>query len=415
MQRVVVVGGGVIGLCTAFYLQRAGADVVVVSAGPLGTGASAVNAGWIVPSLSAPVPTPGLVRTSLRWMLRSDSPLYIRPRADLDLVRWLLTFWRRCNPKDHLAGTEATAELNRQTMGLFDDLRGAGVSFEYHKQGLLFAYESSSELEHDLRALEPLRAFGLDLPSPLWKDALHEFEPSLTDAINGGYWISGERHVRPDTLTTGLAEFLSGRVQFKPNQPVLAIEHANGRATAIRTAREKIEADAVVICAGAWAGRVARLAGVRLPMEGGKGYKLDYSPPPTTVNHALYLHERRVAVTPLNGMIRLAGTMEFSGLNDLIRPARVAAIARAGVASLRDWPADPAVAQIGSGLRPMTPDGLPIIGWLPGFHNLAVASGHAMLGVTLGPATGSAIANLVTTGQTSAEIAPFNPARFGAR
>ena len=415
MERVVIVGGGVIGLCAAFALERLGALVTVVDAGLPGGGASATNAGWIVPSLAAPVPAPGLVRTSFRWMLRSDSPLYIRPRADLDLARWLVAFWRRCNARDHRAGMEATAELARRTMDLYDELERAGVAFEQHRQGILFAYRSPTELEHDLRALEPLRAFGLDLPLPLWGDAVRALDPALADTVCGGYWIAGERHVRPESLTAGLVEFLTARgVAIRPNQPVTAIEHANGRATAVRVTGDRIEADAVLLCAGAWTPRVARLVGVRIPIQGGKGYSLDYAPPPRPVSHALYLHEVRVAVTPLDGMVRLAGTMEFSGLNNMIRSDRVAAIARAGATALRDWPADPAVPRVGSGLRPMTPDGLPVIGWLPGFRNVAVASGHAMLGVTLAPATGAAIAELLASGEPPEEIRAFDPARFAA-
>ncbi|MDP9364886.1 MAG: FAD-dependent oxidoreductase [Chloroflexota bacterium] len=408
-------GGGIIGLCSAFALERHGWEVMVLDASTPGAGASSVNAGWIVPSLSAPVPAPGLVRTSLRWMLRPDSPLYIRPRADVDLVRWLVAFWRHCNQRDHLTGLEATAELNRRTMALYDELAGAGVTFERHHTGVLFAYCSPAELEHDLRALEPLKGFGLDLPEPLGGTAVRALEPALTDALAGGFWLPGERHVRPDSLSLGLVEHLTGRnVEIRWNSAVTGFECDGSRVRAVRIGNDRIEADAVVISAGAWSARVARMAGVRLPIQGGKGYSLDYAPPPRPVNHALYLHELRVAVTPLDGMVRLAGTMEFSGLNNTIRPDRVAAIARAGVTALRDWPTDPTVPRIGSGLRPMTPDGLPVIGWLPGFRNLAVASGHAMLGVTLAPATGAAIAELLANGDTPEAIRAFNPARFAA-
>jgi D-amino-acid dehydrogenase len=176
--------------------------------------------------------------------------------------------------------------------------------------------------------------------------------------------------------------------------------------------RGRLEADAVLLCAGAWTPAVARLAGARVPIEAGKGYCLDYAPPPTGVGHAVYLHEARVAVTPLDGMVRLAGTMEFAGIDERVRPQRVAAIARAGATALHGWPADPGAARVGSGLRPMTPDGLPVIGRLKGFRNLAVASGHAMLGLTLAPATGESVAELLTTGRAPEVLRPFDPGRF---
>jgi D-amino-acid dehydrogenase len=158
------------------------------------------------------------------------------------------------------------------------------------------------------------------------------------------------------------------------------------------------------------------MAGARVPIEAGKGYSLDYAPPPRPIGTPLYLHEARVAVTPFVDSVRLAGTMELSGLNEIIRPGRVAAIARAAAACLRDWPADSSRATtVWTGMRPMTPDGLPVIGLLPGYGNLAIAGGHAMLGVTLAPATGEALAELLTTGQAPSVLAPFDPARFGRR
>jgi D-amino-acid dehydrogenase len=412
-QRIVIVGGGVIGLCAAFALQRRGCRVTVLTAGEPGEGASAVNAGWIVPSLSEPVPAPGLVGTSLRWMRRSDSPLYIRPRPHPDLAHWLISFWRHCNARDYTAGLAATAELNRNTFALYDDLAAAGVRFEQHRTGVLFAYVSPAALEHDLRAAEPLRQFGIDVPSPLWGDAVREIEPALGNAITGGYWFAQERHVRPDSLIAGLVDYLTAHgVDLRPRTGVIGFDRERDRITNVRLQRGRLETDAVLICAGAWTPAVVRLAGARLPIQPGKGYCLDYAPSPVPVRHALYLHEARVAVTPLTGLTRLAGTMEFSGLNDRIRPERTAAIARAGATALRDWPTDPAIARAGTGPRPMTPDGLPVIGLLKGFRNLAVAAGHAMLGVTLAPATAEAIADVITTGRLPDVLRPFDPARF---
>ncbi len=412
-QRIVVVGGGVIGLCAAFALERRGCRVTVVTDGEPGQGASSVNAGWIVPSLSEPVPAPGLVRTSLRWMGRPDSPLYIQPRPNPDLVRWLIAFWRRCNARDYAAGLAATAELNRQTFALYDDLAAAGVRFERHRTGVLFAYVSPAALEHDLRGLEPLRQFGMDVPAPIWGDDVRELEPALGDQITGGFWFAQEQHLRPDSLIAGLVNSLQERgVEIRTRTRVTGFDRDKTRITNVRLERGRLETDAVLIAAGSWTPAVARLAGARVPIQPGKGYCLDYAPPPVPVQHALYLHEARVAVTPLHGLTRLAGTMEFSGVNTHLRPERIAAIARAGATALRDWPADPAIATAGTGMRPMTPDGLPVIGLLKGFRNLAVAAGHAMLGVTLAPATAEAIAEVMTTGRVPEVLRPFDPGRF---
>jgi D-amino-acid dehydrogenase len=413
LPKITIVGAGIVGLNLAFAFARRRWEVVLVEARTPGYGASSVNAGWIVPSHSGPVPAPGLVWTSMRWMLHSDSPLYIQPRLDREMVRWLISFWRNCNATAYDAGFAANAELNRRTIALYDELAAAGVEFELHKVGVLFAYASPAALEHHLHAMAPLRAFGFELPEPMWGDELRAFEPALTDQTVGGFWIREERHVRPDSLIKGLVRCLTDRgVEVRSGAEVTGFERTKGKVTGVRTASEVIPADAVVIAAGSWSGEIARTAGVRVPIQAGKGYCLDYAPSPVEVRHAIHLHEARAAVTPLDGFTRVAGTMEFSGINERIRPERVAAIARAASKSLRNWPSDPAVAKVGSGLRPMTPDGLPVIGLLPGFSNLAIASGHGMLGLTLAPATADALADLMTTGQTPEVLRPFDPSRF---
>jgi D-amino-acid dehydrogenase len=242
---------------------------------------------------------------------------------------------------------------------------------------------------------------------------MRDLEPALDGPLTGAFWITSDRHVRPDSLVNGLVAYLKEQgAEIRSGITVTGIEHSHGRASALKTNQGQIGGDTFVICAGAWSGKVAKLAGVRLPIQGGKGYSLDFSPPPVEIKHAVYLHEARVAITPVEGMVCLAGTMEFSGINEEVRPERVAAIANAAARCLRGWPADYSNANVGSGLRPMTPDGLPAIGLLPGYRNLAVATGHAMLGVTLAPATADALADALTTGATPNVLRPFDPGRF---
>jgi D-amino-acid dehydrogenase len=282
-----------------------------------------------------------------------------------------------------------------------------------YREGILFAYISPPALEHDIRAMEPLRQYGIEVPTPVWGDDVRALEPALSSSVSGGFLYAGERHVRPESLTAGLVTWLRGRtVTILTDAAVTGFDRMDNRIDAVQTTQGRIAADAVLLCTGAWTRRVAKLAGVTLPFQGGKGYSLDYAPAPVAVRRPLYLHEARVAVTPMNGMVRLAGTMEFSGFNEMIREKRVKAIARAATRVLDEWPADHRVAAVSSGLRPMTPDGLPTIGWLPGFRNAAVAAGHGMLGLTLAPATAVAVADLLTTGTTPDVLRPFDPARF---
>src|SRR5918997_445093 len=245
----VVVGGGIIGLCTAFALHRRGVAVTILNAGPIEHAASHVNAGWLTPSLAAPVPAPGLIATSLRWMLRSDSPLYIRPRLDPAFLRWTLRFWRHCNARDFLAGTETIAAFGARSLALYDAMREAGVRYEEHRDGLLFAYHTTEALEHDYAALEPVRRFGFEVSSIMSGDELRTLEPSLSETVSGGYWLPQERSVRPDTLVRGLIDYLEERgVEVRRDAPVGGIETTDGKATAVFTAAgERIPAATGVI------------------------------------------------------------------------------------------------------------------------------------------------------------------------
>ncbi len=420
MQPVVVVGGGVIGLCSAFALRQRGVPVIVYAGVAPEQAASHVNAGWIVPTLSEPVPAPGLIATSLRWMLRSDSPLYIDPRLlrQPDFLRWTLSFWRHCNATDYKAGMVATAAFGARSMALYDALRAGGVEYEEHRDGLLFAYRSAETLEQDYAALEPIRNFGFEMTPIMSGGAVREMEPALSDAVTGGYWLPQERTVRPDSLVRGLRTALQQHGVEIRDVEVSGIETAGNRASAVFADGDRQPASQIVVAAGAWTAGLLRPLRVPLPVTAGKGYSIDLAPQPLAepVRRPLYLHETRVAITPMNGMIRLAGTMEFSGINHTLRQERVAAIARNAAWALRGWPnptptSGPGV-RVWTGMRPMTPDGLPAIGWLPGYRDIAVASGHAMMGVTLAPATGETVADLLTTGELPEVARPFDPARF---
>ncbi|OGN81316.1 MAG: hypothetical protein A2X23_01850 [Chloroflexi bacterium GWC2_73_18] len=412
-DRIVIIGGGAIGLCTAEALQRRGEEVTVLEAGQPGSAASKGNGGWITPSLSDPLPAPGLARQTLRWMLRPDSPFYIRPRPDPGFARWLLAFWRRCNASDFRAGLEALAGLNRSTLVLFDLLRERGVAFEMHADGLLMAFRSPHLLEEELAATKVLPSLGLPEAEPLDRARLLEMEPALTESVAGGIFFPHERQIRPETLNDGLAAHLArAGVEMRARTPATDLERAGRRVTAVLTPHGPVLAGTVVIAAGAWSSAVGRMAGLRLPIEAGKGYSLDYAPPPLPIRRPLYLAGRRVGVCPTDGQVRLAGTMELAGLDDRLAPRRIGAMAAAARAFLPGWPAGRGGAFAWSGFRPLTPDGLPVIGPAPGWENLYVASGHQMLGITLAPATGEALAEAILSGRTLEVLRPFDPGRF---
>ena len=414
MSRTVIIGAGVIGLLCAYELRRRGAEVVVLDRGEPGAGCSAGNAGWIVPSLSGPVPAPGVVGTSLRWMLRPDSPLYIRPASVPLLAPWLLDFWRHCNPTDYHAGLAATAALNRPTMALYDALAAAGVEFEMHADGILYVCLEPATVEHVREELAAVRDHGYAEPAVLGPDEIREFEPGLTGPVQTALWVREERHVRPETLTAGLARWLAANgVEVRSGVEVVGLGRRGREIAGVETRDGTLAADQVLIAAGAWSGALASMAGVCLPMQAGKGYHVTVAGPDLRLHHPMYLMESRIAVSPFEGALRMSGTMELSGINLRLDPRRVAAIRHGADRYLPGWQRG-ASESSWVGMRPLTPDGLPVIGRAPGYENLFLATGHAMLGVTLGPATAAAIAGLMCDGRADVDLAPFDPARFAA-
>lgn len=413
MSQVTVIGGGVIGLAAAWELSRRGAEVTVLDAREPGTAASAVNAGWVSPSLAGPVPVPGLVKTSLKWMLNPESPLFIKPRLDPSFLTWLYRFWRSCRLDKYEAGLEATAVLGQRTMQIMDDWVAQGIEFEMHNYGLLFAYRTLTEMEHDLKAFDAVTPYGYAQPTPLYGDDLRHAEPVLGKEMVGGYHVREERTVQPLSLVNGLRRKLEeAGVTVKPGAPVVDIDTSGGRVVAVRTPTERIQTQSVLLAAGAWTRHIAKMSGATIPIEAGKGYGLDFRPAPVTPKSSIYLHEDRVAVSPFDNGLRLSGTMELSGLSEQFTQRRINAIHKAGKRLLEGWPKGTEPVQVWTGMRPMAPDGLPVLGNVPGFANFYVASGHAMLGVTLAAVTAVYMAELMTGGNTPEVLKPFSADRF---
>jgi D-amino-acid dehydrogenase len=410
VTRTVIVGAGVVGLSCAYMLRKRGEDVVLLDQAAPGSGCSRGNAGWIVPSLAEPLPAPGLTWTSLRWMLDRDSPLHIAPAALPELAGWLWVFWRHCNERAYKAGRAAWARLVDGIMGALDDLAADGVDFEMHKSGLLFVFLSEAAMRHALRTAADT---SVEPPRVLTGGDLRQLEPSLSKAVVAGFLMEHERHVRPESLCSALiARAREMGVEIHSATDVTGGVIEGDTLRAVRTAAGDIVADRCLIAAGARSGAVSRsVAGVPLPVQAGKGYALTMAGRPSPFSRPLYLDEARLGCSPFANGYRFAGTMELSGINERLVPDRVAAIRRAARRYLTLSSEDEGGVEW-VGMRPLTPDGVPLIGRVPGHRNVFIATGHGMLGVTSALTTAASIADLITTGRATLDLTPFDPARF---
>jgi D-amino-acid dehydrogenase len=398
---VVVVGAGLVGLACAHYLAAAGLQPLVIDEKEPGAGASWGNAGWIVfaPPVLAPVPGPGIVGTSLRWLFKRHSPLRLLPRFEWDYVRWLVRFMASCSADKAASGLKATVELNEQTDELFESLRAEGHDFEMHHDGALLVYETR-------KGFDEAKELFVDGGVPLAREEALEAEPLLEPAsVAGAIRYDRDRHVRPDSLIAALVASLEEKgVEVRSGTRCLGLERNGG--VGVRTPGGTIASSAVVLAAGTG---IARLT--RVPIQAGRGYSFDVPQEELPIRAPIHVHEGRIALTPFREFTRVVGLMELGARSAKVRPAAVETMHRVGEATFRSWPAKQA-GTAWAGLRPMTPDGLPVIG--PVAENVYVAGGHGMLGVTLSLRTGKAIADCIRDGGcTDPLLQPFSPRRFG--
>jgi D-amino-acid dehydrogenase len=412
--KVVVIGSGVVGLCCAYELSRGGADVLVLERGRVGQGASRGNTGWVCPSFTYPLPAPGIIGEGLRGMLRGGGPLVIHPSLDPTFLRWLLGFRRSATRERWEQGVRALLALNARTLELFDVYGDAGVRFEMHRSGLLLVATTSAGLTSYTDLFRRLRSIGFRGEIvELGPDEARGLEPELAaGGLAGGVRAVIDRYVRPESLTNGLSDYLAEHgVEMREEIEVLDIASANGDIR-ITTDAGPVEADRVVVAAGATSSRLLARLGVRMPLVGARGYSVTLAGGDTRPNHALYLAEAKVGISSYDDSVRIAGVFELGSSSDRVDRRRLAAMLSTVDPYFEDWRpgSQPALLEW-AGLRPMTADGLPLIGRAPALDNAYVATGHGMLGVTLAPASAAALAPLVLEGRSAPELLPFDPAR----
>jgi D-amino-acid dehydrogenase len=406
----IVAGGGVVGLCIARELVLGGMEVTVVEAGRCGSGASHGNAGWVTPSLSAPLAAPGALRSALAWMLRPGSPFRLRPRADLGDLAWYWDFQRNCSPSRFRAGLAAVLALNASTFADYDRLQADGVVFEMHETGLVFAARTRHGLDHSRQLRSQLIGAGCaGIGDLLDGDSVRALEPALARTVCGGFVAGHERHVRPDTLVHGLVAWLrDAGVRILEHSAITRVELLAPDSWRVRTADgASPSAQRLVVAAGpATLSIVAGHVDRRLRLLPAKGYSVTARGSGIAPRHATYLLEARVGCSPFEDGIRLAGTLELGVRDTIPGPRRVAVVARAAEQYFDSWRPDRGRVDW-AGLRTLASDTLPLIGGVPGRPGLYIATGHGLLGVTLAPATAARLAALVIDGRAAPELRPF--------
>jgi D-amino-acid dehydrogenase len=407
---VLVVGGGVVGVCAAHSLVERGARTTLLERGEICSGASHGNGGWIFPSESAPIPGPGVIRESLPWLLDPASPFWIQPRASLALLRWLWDFRRACNASAQSESFRLRRALSLASLERFGEL-AKKLDFGFTQRGLTLIFRTAKAMRDAQHEVDLLEAAG---GSAKWLgvEALREAISGLSPDLAGGLQFPADAHITPGDFVRGLAADVAQRgAAIKTHTEVLGVEWSRRGPVRVRTTRGDFSADEVVLATGAWTPELTRGLGLRIPVEAAKGYSITVERPENYPDLPLALAEGMVFVTPMGSQLRFGGTLELAGLDMRMNQRRVDALARTVRRYLPGIPRTPTI-EIWRGLRPLTPDDLPILGRPAGTSGLILATGHGMSGISQGPISGELIAQLACGETPEIELAPFSPDRF---
>jgi D-amino-acid dehydrogenase len=414
-KRIVVVGGGVIGVCCAYYLAKCGAAVTLLERDEVGQGASFGNAGTIAPG-HGPINRPGRVLQAVRSLRDELSPLYVAPRWDPALARWLWRFSRKCTEEHVEHCLSVLGPMGHTTRELFQRLvEEESLDCGYRQAGYYEVFRTQSALDNAWREAELQRAHGYH-PEALEGPAMREREAAVNRGVVGAVFFPEAGTVNPHRFVLAMAERAQAYgASVVTGADVAEILIVNGAVSGVRTtAREEVACDLVLIAAGAYTPRLTRNLGITLPLQPAKGYHRDRDPekggaPP--LRNTVMLGEKSVFCTPMDGFVRFAGTLEFSGVNHEIRQPRLEQLTNAARFYL-DGMADQAALSEWCGLRPCVSDGLPVIGPVPGLVGLFLATGHGMLGLTLGPVTGRLVADCMLDGKPDPLLNALGVGRF---
>jgi D-amino-acid dehydrogenase len=414
MSKAIIIGGGIIGLSTAYYLNESGWDVQVIDKGDFLHNCSYGNAGYIAPSHFTPLATPGIVKQAIKWMFDSTSPFYVKPRLNWPLIEWGWKFMRMANDKHVELAAVPLRDLGLLSMKLYEEWKkNPEFDFFYQHKGIVELFQTDEKAHH---AEHTARAAGqLGLEAVLMnKEEAQMLEPHTPMNVIGGLHFKCDAHCYPNDLMKNLIAYLQKRnVQFKSDEEVKGFEKKNHSVKKVLTSKNEYEADLVVVATGAWSRELVSMLDSRIPLMPGRGYSVTLPVGNFKLNYPSILMEGRVAITPMNDKIRFGGTMEITPTNTPPRINRVKGILTAVKKFFPEFDLPmPGNEEIWYGYRPCSADGLPYIGRLNKYENAIVATGHAMVGLTFGPGTGKLVAELAEGNRTTMNIEPFQPERF---
>ncbi len=414
MSQIGIIGGGIIGLSSAYYLNKSGHKVTIIDQGDLKEGCSLGNAGMIVPSHFIPMATPGMISKGIRWMFSSTSPFYVRPRLNGDLIKWSYQFYKH-STKEHVERTiPALKEISLLSKAMYQQLaKELPFDFGYNERGLMMLYQNAETEKEEIETTHLANKIGIEA-HVLSPEEVQKLEPDVKVNVRGGVYFPGDAHVTPQLLVAQLISYLKEKgVEFKVNTQVTDFVIESNSIKEVKTDKGDMSFDEVIIATGSWSGLLSGKLNLSIPMQAGKGYSFTLQDVEKNIRIPSIFLEARVAVTPMGNTLRFGGTMEITGLDHAINMNRVKGI----VDSIPKYYPDmkvlmPEKEKVWHGLRPCSPDGLPYIGRSKSLKNLVFATGHSMMGLSLGPGTGKLVSEIINQEKTSIEISAFEPERF---
>ncbi len=413
MSNVIIIGGGITGLCSAWYLRKMGHQVTILDKSDFADNCSYGNAGMIVPSHFVPLAAPGMIAKGIRWMFNSESPFYVRPSLNPKLISWGLKFMKNATAEKAEKAAIPLRDFSLLSKALFTELEKELGDFGLKYNGILMMYKTEATGEEELHLAEKAKALGLDV-KVLSLSECKALQPQLELDIKGAVHYKCDAHLIPRLLMQELMNKLTADgVTFVPNARVSGVSTEAGRIKSVEANGKVFSADSYVLAAGSWSPELASSMGLKIPLMPGKGYSFMLPDQGREMHIPALLCEAKVAVTPMAGSIRLGGTMEIDSINDRVNMNRVKGIVESTKKYLPGLKLNmPERASIWYGFRPCPPDGMPYIGRSANLRNLVVATGNGMMGISLGPATGKLVAELVEETKTSLDLRPFLPERF---